>query len=72
MRERDYDAPILFQIVEACKCGATFRVNIAVGEFRRRKARAQFRDRHAGPGHGPAPLDTVEKNIADWLEHGDL
>lgn len=54
--KHDPDAPITFAVADACLCGSLLRVNTAVGARRINQARQAFRDRHTGPGHGPAEV----------------
>lgn len=52
----DPTVPIKTRVVETCACGTVLRINIIAGPSDTRRAIDRFRDRHTGPGHGPADL----------------
>lgn len=59
----DPTVPIKTRVVETCACGTVLRINIIAGPTDTRRAVARFRDRHTGPGHGPAELVVDRRRI---------
>ena len=59
----DPTVPIKTRVAETCACGTVLRINIIAGPTDTRKAIDRFRDRHTGPGHGPAELIIDRRRI---------